>query len=195
MLGVAVRKPKGKLTVRGKARLDEKAAEEVVLYETQYGKGRVLYTPFVFGHSVWNDEQMVGTVFKSERRPVCESLFQAVISEYGGNANAWESGNTPAGVLTGVFDVGGKSVIHFLNATGSKIKKGDIVPPNPPEDMFPMLNDDIRFAIFKPNATQAYAVSPDFAGPRPLQFVNQDGRVKVILPKGLLKAYTIVYVE
>ncbi len=195
VLGVAVRKPKGNLIMRGKARLDEKAAEEVVLYEIQYGKGRVLYTPFVFGHSVWNDEQMVGTVFKSERRPVCESLFQAVIRDYAGNANAWEPGNTPAGVLTGVFDVAGKSVIHFLNATGSKIKKGDIVPPNPPEDVFPMLNEDIRFAIFKQNATKAYAVSPDFPDPRPLQFEIKDGRVNVILPKGLLKAYTIVYVE
>ncbi|MBR4220674.1 MAG: beta-galactosidase trimerization domain-containing protein, partial [Victivallales bacterium] len=195
VLGLSVRKPKGTLAVRGTARINEQAQPEALLYETEYGKGRIIYTPFVFGHSVWNDEQMVGTVFKGERRPVCEALFQSVICIYAGNANAWEPGNTPAGVLTGVFDVAGKSVIHFLNATGSKLQKGEVVPPNPPAEMFPQLQEDIRFAVYMDKASQAYAVSPDFIGRRSLQFENKDGRVHVVLPKELLKAYTIVYVE
>ena len=41
----------------------------------------------------------------------------------------------------------------------------------------------------------AYAVSPDFTGRKPLQVTYSGGKSKIILPKELLKSYTIVHME
>jgi hypothetical protein len=43
--------------------------------------------------------------------------------------------------------------------------------------------------------SKVYAVSPDYDGRRELAFEHKDKRVTIKLPKALLKAYTLIFVE
>ena len=51
------------------------------------------------------------------------------------------------------------------------------------------------FSLRDGNVKSAYAVSPDFEGHKPLKLKKVGERTEITLPKELLKAYTIVYVE
>ena len=96
----------------------------------------------------------------------------------------------------GGLEFGGNSkvFVHFLNATGSKFKLGEKVPAVLSGDIFPKLKKDIVFTI-PGNFKRARAASPDFAGYKDLQCKQQNGALQVILPKELLKVYTVVHVE
>ena len=63
------------------------------------------------------------------------------------------------------------------------------------KEAWPALKEDIMFSLRDGNVKSAYAVSPDFEGHKPLKLKKVGERTEITLPKELLKAYTIVYVE
>ena len=129
------------------------------------------------------------------RYPVCEAAANALYDLALVGQNTWDPGDTPAAVLTNVFEVDGKLAIHFLNATGSHLKPGETIPTAMKTPVFPPLANDITFAVPRKTA-KAYAVSPDYDGKRPLECKPlPNGHTQIRLPKELLKAYTIVYIE
>ena len=64
--------------------------------------------------------------------------------------------------------------------------------PQPPKVPYPALTEDVVFTV-PGKWREAVAVSPDFAGRKPLELrsAGEQG-VTVTLPKELLKTYTIV---
>ena len=62
-------------------------------------------------------------------------------------------------------------------------------------EAWPSLNADIVFTLRDSGIEKAYAVSPDFEGRKTLKVEKVDGQTRIMLPKELLKAYTIVYME
>ncbi len=167
-----------------------------LVYEVACGKGRILYTPIDLGHAIWHEELMVGRPFDGKRNSVCEAAANALLDLGLQGQNSWEPGDTPEAVLTGLFKVNGKIAVHFLNATGSNLKDGEVIAFDWKGPVFPPLARDITFAVFTDKATRAYAVSPDFEGRKPLQITPvSQGKFQIHLPKQHLKAYTIVYVE
>jgi hypothetical protein len=170
-------------------------AARPLAYETRYGKGRILYTPIEFGNTIWIPEQNIGKSLAGVRYPVCESAANALYDLALVGQNTWDPGDTPEAVLTGIFEVDGKLAIHFLNATGSHLKPGETIPTAMKTPVFPPLANDITFAVAR-KATKAYAVSPDYDGKRALECKPlPGGKTQIRLPKELLKAYTIVYIE
>ena len=89
----------------------------------------------------------------------------------------------------------GGYVAHFLNGTGTELEKGQMITGGLHKEAWPALNADITFTLRDSSVKKAYAVSPDFAGRIPLAVKNVGGKSEVTLPKGLLKAYAIVYIE
>ena len=109
------------------------------------------------------------------------------------DANSWQPIDIPEQVLTSISIDKGETVIHFLNATGSNLKKGDMVSRHAPKNAFPELKKDLSFAVKLKNIQRAYAVSADFAGEKELAYKKMaDGSYKVTLPAEFLKAYTLV---
>ena len=66
-----------------------------------------------------------------------------------------------------------------------------------PKPAFPAIERDISFTIKSAKPAKVVAISPDFPDEKPLQFScdASRGTVSVVLPKELLKAYTIVRID
>ena len=90
-------------------------------------------------------------------------------------------------------------LIHFLNGLGTNnLAYGEVMTDKIKGDPFPAITKDITFTLEKPLFTigKVYAVSPDFQGRKELKSQTlADGSVKAVLPKELLKIYTIVILE
>ena len=84
---------------------------------------------------------------------------------------------------------------HFLNAAGTELAKGQMIINGLHKEAWPALDEDITFTLRDGNVQSAYAVSPDFAGRKPLTVKKVGGKAEITLPKELLKAYTIVCME
>ena len=205
VLGIRVQKVPKDLRKVGKAFFNGSDKAEAAAYMAKHGKGYVLYTPLDFGCAIWVPEQMVGHVFEGARYPVCQKAAQ----ELHGNLakamglpdefyTAWNPGNTPECVLTGLFQENDSCIIHFLNASGSRLKIGEKIPPCLPEPFFPDLQEDIRFEVFTGGRqpVAVYAVSPDYEGRIPLATSPVGGtKLAVTLPRQYIKAYTLVHID
>lgn len=164
------------------------------LVRTNYGKGQVYLTGFMFGANSFARECGVDKPFNFAPQYDVEKLHIDILRQCGLAPNVWQFENLPAAVLTSVYRDNSKVFVHFLNATGSKFKLGEKVPAVLSGDIFPKLKKDIVFTI-PGNFKRARAASPDFAGYKDLQCKQQNGALQVILPKELLKVYTVVHVE
>jgi len=83
-------------------------------------------------------------------------------------------------------------MVHLLNATGVKVKHGDTLPLADP--VWEPINEDMSFEITLPSLKKAYYASPDAGGHKKI-VVKKVGknRYKVIIPKGTVEKYGIVY--
>lgn len=183
------------LQLSGEATL-ENGQTVPVLMERAWGKGRIIYTPFAFGVNLNMNEFTAQKPMTFEPLPVSETLLKNILKKTIGNATPWHPGNTPENVVTGIFKDGEEVIVHFLNASGANVKKGDMVPAVIPEDGFPQLAEDIMFSVKKEDVTEVYAASPDFEGNVPLSFVNgEDGTCMITLPADKLQVYTLVHIK
>ena len=156
------------------------------------GKGAMVYQIAPLGSQCFEQEQQHGKKWRP--LPNAEALepfylnFLAEIVKPG----AYWSGNMPKKVFTAIWREGDELLIHFLNGTGSVHKQDEIMTLKPPKIPYPALAEDVVFTV-PGKWREAVAVSPDFAGRKPLALraAGEQG-VTVTLPKELLKAYTIV---
>lgn len=156
------------------------------------GKGQVYLTPFLFGNPAQALEVTSTKPMSFDPQPDAEALYYTVMETAGIIPNVWNPVAVPEAVLTSVYRDGKNTMVHFLNATGSKFKKGEIVPSVLKGNPYPAPTADIVFEL-PGKFTEIYAASPDFEGKKPLSGKHENGVTRVTLPKELLKVYTIVH--
>jgi len=87
-------------------------------------------------------------------------------------------------------------LLHLLNATGSVIEAGEVVPRTTPQDAYRPLGEDIAFEIKLPAAlSRAYVVSPDFEGRRPVRVSAAGDRHSVVVHRRDLTWFSTVYFD
>lgn len=164
------------------------------LVKTAYGKGTVYLTPFLFGVPAHSSEVTSGKAVTFVPQPDADELANAVLDKVGATRNVWNPVEVPAAVLTSVYRDGKDTMVHFLNATESKFKKGDVLPHILKENPYPQLEKDIVFEI-PGTYRKVWAASPDFEKTELKGVTARNGVTRVTLPKKLLKTYTIVHLE
>jgi hypothetical protein len=88
------------------------------------------------------------------------------------------------------------TLVHFLNAKGVRMKKGDTVVYKKTLPAFPALDTDIIFEIVLPSISEAYVTSPDYKGRKAARVEKvADGRYRVIVPKEAVQAYAMVVLK
>ena len=135
--------------------------------------------------------------FTFERQLDAEEIAHRVLAEVlGKETTPWVPVTVPEDVLTNIFRDRGETVVHFLNATGSRMAPGQTVSASPPDEPFPALEKDLRFVMRLPSLQRAYAVSPDFAGQVELKTRQVElGAYEIVLPADRLKIYTLVRIR
>ena len=159
------------------------------------GKGRIAYDPTRRGEEFEFQELGPRTVNKFNPDPVREKAFRDELAAFTRDCSVWKV-DAPDKVYTAMWkERNGNTVIHFLNGMACVPPLGVLPPADPPENPFPELAADIVFTLpFK--VSEATAASPDFDGVRRLEAKrNPDGTCTITLPKGLLKAYTLVRIR
>ncbi len=187
------RKP-GRLEVLLEAE-DSNGKRIPALVGSAYGKGVFYFSPFQVGAPACAREFGVrqGSKMTFRRLPGAEAVGQLVLDKIIGGVRVWDPGNTPEKVLVSIYRENHETVIHFLNATGTRLQFDEVVPFGNPVNPFPPLPEDIRFSMALDGLSEAYAVSPDFPGRKKLDFHKQpDGSYAITLPKELLSVYTLV---
>ena len=164
--------------------------------EKPCGSGFVCYDPTERGKRFEFRELGPRVINRYDPDPQQEQAFWRELADYTKDASVWQT-DAPPRVYTSLWrERGGGIVIHFLNASGGCAPVGLVAPmatPNPP---FPPLDRDISFTVRAEQDVVVTAASPDFAGVRTLGFIrHDDGRITVVLPKSLMKAYTLVRIS
>ena len=164
------------------------------LYYNKLGRGCVYFSPAIFGQPCCAYEVTSKATMKFQVNPLAEENVLRVINTVAGDFKVWQPIGIPSQVITSIYKTQeGSLALHFLNATRSNYKKGDVIPSVPPKDAFAPLEKPFSFKVQYPGK-KAYAVSPEFAKPVPLPLQNEGEWSKVTVPSGTLGAYMIVYV-
>jgi len=88
------------------------------------------------------------------------------------------------------------TLVHILNATGVRMKKGDTVVYKKTLPAFPPLTKDVIFEIKRSSLKEAYITSPDYTGHRPASIEKvADGRYRVTISKDAIQAYAMVVLK
>jgi hypothetical protein len=170
--------------------------------EKKYGKGRFIYSAAALGAANYETEisYMNKWIFVIDKNVDAfnEKMLNLVI---GKPELQFTPVQFPERVLASVYrqEVDGKTstLVHLLNAGGSPVALGEVVPAVPPlTPAWPVLTQDIIFDIALPGLKDAYTVSPDWQGRKKVSFqALSDKRWRVTVPKDMLKCYSIVYLE
>ena len=160
-----------------------------------YGKGKVIYHHAALGANLAAAEHNPGDTYGFALDEALARCFRAILRDEFADASAGFATDAPATVYTSLYRQGGRHVIHLLNASGVTAKKGEVVRHGPPPAPFPPIAQDIHLSLRRGQVSSVYAVSPDFPGRQPLAFQMKDGECRITLPKALLKAYTLVFVQ
>lgn len=179
--------------------LTDKAGREFIVgVKNNYGKGRIFYISGQLANVNMEPERTVSQKWTfAKNRPMFE-LFAAVLKQATGDAEAFIPLDVPEKVLCTVYrqQQNGRTatIVHLLNATGTDLKPGQIVPKIAPTPAFPELKNDIKFKVKLPGFQEAYAASPEFAGHQPV-IVKQltDNWYEVTVPRRLLKCYSTIW--
>ena len=165
-----------------------------LVFAAKCGKGRLVYQACTFGLALFCEEENVGRKFRFELDEGIARLYRGFLMDLLRGATPWQV-SAPTKVHAELYRQGDAYVAHFLNGQGATLKKGELVRYDPPGEPWPSIAEDIRFNLEAPGVREAYAVSPDFAGRKPLKIARNGARVTVTLPKQLLKAYTLVWLR
>ncbi|OGV51531.1 MAG: hypothetical protein A2017_01810 [Lentisphaerae bacterium GWF2_44_16] len=201
--------------VKVKLRKDAKIIAEIINKEQKpivpaivsntYGKGQCLYSALPLGILNNQPEYRYGKKMEFEKNQAVCDFYMSLVKDITHDNLDFKGIDIPEKVLVNVCKQNVKDkkevLVHLLNATGTGVKKGDIIPGksdwkkrgNP----FPPLERDIVFDI-RPggNVSSAVIVSPDYKGERPVKLEKLDnGYLKVTVKKEDLQAYSIVYLE
>ncbi len=165
-----------------------------------YGNGSISYISSQVGGLHMEDERTIKQEWTFEWDESTFKFQQALFQQLLSSGSSFEPVNIPRKVYVTIFNqsLEGKhyTLVHLLNATGSKMKKGEIVPIGVPEQPFPEVPEDIVFKIELPDLKNAYIVSPDFTGRKLIKSQKvANGWYEVTVPKEYLKCYSIVWLK
>ena len=159
------------------------------------GKGMVYFSPVSLGYYSAAYESTSKKPMNFAKNAERDATVLKIIKLVAGKNFAWQTDNVPEQVITSLYATcDGKIAAHFLNATKSNCKKGEIVPSVPPKNVFEPLKQSMSFTVKHPGK-KAYAVSPEFAGRKSLPLKRNGEFARVTIPGGTLGGYIIVYVE
>ncbi len=164
--------------------------------EGNFGKGRVVYCAKRYGINDFCNSFTMGDTYKFTSEEKLTALHEKVIRQAIGNSLSFEAVSMPQKVITSVYNElrDGKkmTMVHLLNATGVKVKNGDTLPlPNP---TWEEIKDDMSFEIALPSISESYYATPDSPGHKAVRVEKiSEGRYKVVVPKGTVDKYGIVY--
>lgn len=183
------------LNVKGKA-------FQPLALEVKYGKGRIIYCASQLSGYNYERENTYGRKWiYAMNKPLDNFNGQMLAKVIGTKKLDFTPVNIPLQVLTSVYrqtDKGKSStMVHLLNATGVKrLEIGKTIPGEIPEPAWPALSKELVFEISLPSLKQAYAVSPDYKGHRPVKIQNLGkNRYRITISKNLLKKYSIIFME
>ncbi|MBQ7179385.1 MAG: hypothetical protein IJS08_18355 [Victivallales bacterium] len=168
-----------------------------LIFSAPCGKGKLICEASPLGGGVFIGE--IGKVSGNPKWPyeLDEKLaanHRKYLKATLGNASPWQV-SAPTKVYAELYRQDKALVAHFLNGQGATMKKGQVYSGNPPGESWPPLKEDIQFTLKADGISQAYAVSPDFQGRKPLQFTRNGDSITIRLPKELLHAYTLVWMK
>ena len=157
------------------------------------GQGKLVYYPGLYGAGNCINELMVGKKYLFKKDPVLDELQKKLLSDLTAGVRAWEPVKVPEKVFTAAYYQDNMTVLHFLNAANWELAPGTTIPYDIGKNPFPAV-DDIVFEV-PYQVKNAYAVSPDYAGRKPVKVEAVNGRSRITLAGNLLKVYTLVYLE
>jgi hypothetical protein len=177
---------------------DGKVLGPVCVSNTQ-GKGTITYCAAQLGTMNFQTVYRDKWEFEMDRS-LAEIFVKTFRRTVGDKPLNFEAVQIPAQVITSQWQqkIDGRdcSLIHFLNATGVHMKKGDTVVYKKSLPAFPALDKDLIFEISMPAINDAYIVSPDYKGHKAVKVEKiGDGRYRVVVPKESLGAYAMVVVK
>ncbi len=164
------------------------------LVARSHGKGRILYQTASLPGELFASEGVTNMTWEFELDETLASFCREYYGTVFADALHWRT-NAPAKVYTSLYRQGDATVIHFLNAAGANLKKGETMSAAAPGPAWPELQEDITFTIPCKKAEEVHAVSPDFPDRQLLPFTIKDGELTATLPKSMLHAYTIVWIR
>jgi hypothetical protein len=171
-------------------------AKESGVMEANFGKGRVVYCAKKYGINDFCSSFTIGRTYKFTPDEKITLLHEKVLRQAIGDKLSFEAPSMPQKVLTSVYNEvrDGKklTLVHLLNATGVKVKNDDVLPV--PNHTWEKIKDDMIFEISLPSISESYYATPDASGHKPVRIEKvSDGRYKVVVPKGTVDKYGIVY--
>jgi hypothetical protein len=164
-----------------------------------FGKGTITYCSVPLGtanyQAVYRDKWEYDL-----DRPLAEILMKSFRETVGTASLDFEMIQVPPQLISSLWqqkiDNSNCTLVHLLNATGVRMKKGDTVVYQKSQPAFPALNEDVIFEISLPSLTEAYVASPDYQGHKSATFVKvADGRYRVTVPKEAIRAYAMVVLK
>ncbi|MDP8219512.1 MAG: beta-galactosidase trimerization domain-containing protein, partial [Candidatus Theseobacter exili] len=145
-----------------------------------------------------------------ERLPNYKRLIINSVRYFIGKEIILETENVPVGIFINIFRLGRNSTdkernksdiaIHIVNAIGSKLSSGDIIPKIP-DIVYPSLVDrlpkgkKIILKVLADNVKRGYLVSPDFTGQKKLDIIQKKKHCMIKLSPSLVNRYSVLYLE
>lgn len=166
----------------------------------RYGGGSVSYISGRIGSLNEEDEKTYKQVWTFEWNQTAYEFQKFLFDQLFGNGSSFKPIDISSKVFVTVYKqpAGDKkyTLVHLLNATGSYMHKGEVVPKGVKGNPFPELKKDIKFRVKKSDVKDAYVVSPDFPGHESVTIRSlEDGWSEITVPKQYLKCYSIVWIE
>lgn len=175
------------------APLMAEAAERTVCDVRPVGRGRIVAFPKLYAARFCAPEINANEIWRFSPDPAAEEDFRRHLSDVIGTSSDWLPVRIPETVYTSLWrEKDGTLVVHFLNGSGARMKTGEKAVERSPDPAFPPLSDDLEFVVSAPAESRAIATSPDFPGERELAVSWRDGKLSVVLPKDLVRAYAVV---
>ena len=165
------------------------------MYCVKYGKGKLYYSPMLFGTAIMQNETSVGKPNKYQRTPLWEAAAMKIISELLDNHRVWQTDKLPETVLSNIFISGNTLYIHLLNHSGSSVPFQSNIPVLPGKNSWSDPGE-IKFTLPYKNISKVTAYSPEFIGiSKDLPFQNSDKGCQITVPAQTFRIYTIIKIN
>ncbi len=165
------------------------------LYCLKYGKGKLYYSPMLFGTAIMQNEISVGSINKYQRTPLMEAAALKIISDLINDHRVWQPQQVPETVLSSVFKSGNDLYVHLLNHSGSAVPFQSKIPILPGNEAWSDPGK-IQFTLPYKNIRKVTAYSPEFIGnSKDLPFKNVEQGTQITVPAQTFKIYTVIKIN
>ncbi|MBR4676123.1 MAG: hypothetical protein IKP00_16820 [Victivallales bacterium] len=167
-----------------------------LLYRQSHGRGTFVYLPITLSQRLYYEAFTDNITKIFEYDASAAAVYHALLRSVLGDAIKLVLTDANEKVFLTLYQQDKTIFLHLLNGLGTGNSEVAQNVSSAPNNAFPPMTDDIHFTLSIGGVTSAYAVSPDFEGRIPLHLTrNHDNQISFVLPKKLLKIYTIVRFE